>query len=158
MNGFNPIFDPESNILILGSFPSIISRKTNFYYANPHNRFWEMLSCFYNKTFDNIQSKIDFLIENKIALWDIVKSCDIKSSMDSDIKNAHFVNLKKVLFPHTKVNLILCNGKKSYELTKKYLKLNNIQIPCICMPSTSPANFKFDIDLWYNYLIKEREK
>lgn len=153
MIGFEPVFDNESKILILGSFPSVISRKENFYYGNKQNKFWKMLENIYNTTLSSIEEKKKFLLNHKIALWDIVESCDIEGSLDINIKNIKIVDLYRVLPPNTNISKILCNGKKSYELTSKYLQKENINIECIYMPSTSPANIRFDISEWTKVLL-----
>lgn len=139
----------DSKILILGSFPSIKSRENNFYYGNKHNKFWKILSKFYDcKMPTTINEKIKILSENKIVLWDIVTECDITGSLDSNIKNPKIANLEKIMSKNIKK--ILCNGQKSYKLLLKHYPLYaNI---AICLPSTSPANTSFDEKLWFYQL------
>ena len=153
VKGFKPIFNSESEILILGSFPSVKSRQTDFYYGNKQNGFWKVLSKVYNVPLLEVDAKTECLLSNNIALWDIVAECEIDGSMDKDVKNPKFANLKKVLPPNTKVKKILCNGKLSYNLTCEYLQKFNINIPCICMPSTSPANVRFNEQVWISQLL-----
>lgn len=148
MEGFEPIYNKNSKILILGSFPSVVSRKNNFYYGNPQNKFWKMMEMFFSVKFFNVEDKIDFVLSHNFALWDIVESCTISGSLDKDIKDVKFVDLKKVLPPHTNVKKILCNGKKSFELTQKYLTKNNLNFNVVCMPSTSSANTRFNFEIW----------
>ena len=148
MEGFEPIYNKNSKILILGSFPSAISRKNNFYYGNPQNKFWKMMERFFSVKFFNVEDKIDFALSHNFALWDIVESCNISGSLDKDIKDVKFVDLKQVLPPHTNVKKILCNGKKSFELTQKYLIKNNLNFNVVCMPSTSSANTRFNFEIW----------
>lgn len=149
-NGFNPIFNKDSNILILGSFPSIKSREDNFYYANPRNRFWGILEKIFNTSIGTtIKEKTDFLLKYNIALWDIVATCEIVGSLDTNLKCISVVDLNTILSvaPITK---ILTNGAKSFSLLKKhYPNLVPITTP---LPSTSPANAKFDITLWQKEL------
>ena len=86
---FGPIYDKNSEILILGSFPSVKSREANFFYGHPQNRFWKVISAVYNApSLNTIEDKTNFLLKNKIALWDTIDSCDIIGSSDSSIKNA----------------------------------------------------------------------
>ena len=146
--GFEPIFDGNSKILILGSFPSVKSREQAFYYGNKQNRFWRMLSEFYDCSAETIDDKIKLCLNNGIALWDIVASCQIEGSMDCDIKNYELVDLQRVL-SKCNVERILCNGIKAYELTKSVYKGT---IPVIKMPSTSPANIRFDKNIWFDNL------
>lgn len=154
VKGFNPVFTKDSKILILGSFPSVKSRAENFYYGNPQNRFWKMINKIYNVNLTTIQQKIDFLQNYNIALWDIVCECEIEGSMDKDIKNPVYANLKSVLPPNTKVNKILCNGKLSYNLTKEYCAKNNVDLPVVYLGSTSSANPRFNVSEWEKELKK----
>lgn len=146
--GFSPIFDSQSKILVLGSFPSVKSRDEGFYYGNKQNRFWKILSEFYGCRLSNKEEKTKLCLEKRIALWDIVASCKISGSLDVDIRDYTLVDLSKVL-EKTKVEKIVCNGQKSYELTKKAYSGD---IPVIKLPSTSPANVRFDKSLWFEVL------
>ena len=136
-----PIYNKDSKILILGSFPSVYSRLNNFYYAHPQNRFWQVLEAIFKEKIDD---KIDFLLKHNIALWDVIASCDITNSSDASIKNVKGNDIKKII-EETKINKILLNGKKAYNLYQKYLK-DKIDIDCFCMPSTSPANAQYSLD------------
>lgn len=151
LNGFSPIFNRNSKILILGSFPSVVSRQNNFYYGNLKNRFWTTLNLIFNENANTIDEKIKMLLNHKIALWDIVKSCNNKNSMDSNLKDIKFANVLMIL-KTAKIEKVLCNGTKSYELTKKYFKENKLALPLIKMPSTSPANTKFNFNEWKHQL------
>lgn len=148
MEGFKPIYSENSKILILGSFPSIKSRDLGFYYGNGRNRFWKLIGELFNVKIDDINSKKSAILKNNLALWDIVANCEIQGSLDKNLKNIKCVDLSVVLYPNTKVNKILCNGKKSFDLTMKYLSQNGIKIECVCMPSTSPANVRFNKEIW----------
>lgn len=155
-NGFDPIFDNNSEILILGSFPSVKSREIGFYYGNPRNKFWDMLSMIFNAEFTDTESKINFLIKQKIALWDIIDKCDIKGSSDSDITktNSKIVDLISLLNKAPNIKAILCNGKTSYNTV---IKNYNLELPIIYLPSTSPANISYDFNKWettINSLLK----
>lgn len=144
--GFPPYFNADSEILILGSFPSVKSREVNFFYGNPLNRFWKTVSgAFGEAAPTTLEEKKSLLLSHKIALWDIVTSCEIVGSLDTAIKNPTVADLYTVLnaAPITK---IITNGAKSYQLTTRYFpELKNIIIP---LPSTSPANTRFDATLW----------
>ena len=150
--GFPPLFDANSKVLVLGSFPSVKSRAEGFYYGNKQNRFWKTL-C---QAFDvplvvTVEEKKQLCLNNGIALWDIVDSCQIKGSMDADIANYRLVDLSEVL-GRAKIVKILCNGQKAYELTTA---VYNGDVPVYKMPSTSPANVRFDKDLWLSQLKGE---
>ena len=146
--GFDPVFDSNSEILILGSFPSVKSREQAFYYGNKQNRFWKILSEFYGIEVETVADKINLCLNNRIALWDIVASCKIKGSMDTDITNYTLVNLSQVL-DKCGITKILCNGAKAYQLTRSAY---NGDIPIVKMPSTSPANVRFDKTVWFDNL------
>ena len=154
MKGFLPISDENSKILILGSFPSVISRENDFYYANKRNRFWKILEEYFDVKLTDVGSKRFFLYEKHIALWDIVDSCEVQGSLDSNIKNIGFSNIKKLLFESPKIRTIFCNGKLSYNLTQKYLKVADLSLDVIYLPSTSPANTGLDKNIWFSYLNK----
>lgn len=151
--GFQPIFDSNSKILILGSFPSVKSREQAFYYGNKQNRFWRMLSEFYNCAADTVEDKIRLCLSNRIALWDIVASCTIRGSMDADIRNYTLADLSVVLDKCSVVK-ILCNGDKAYSLTKTAY---DGDIPVIKLPSTSPANVRFNKTIWFDNLQLDKE-
>ena len=144
--GFAPVFDEYSRVLILGSFPSVKSRQIDFYYGNKQNRFWRMLCGYFGEEIpETVEGKKDFLSRRQIALWDMVVSCEIEGSADSSVKNAEVADLNEVLC-HAKIDKILLNGTLAFELfVKNYKEL------CVTyqrMPSTSPANPRFDENVW----------
>ncbi len=142
---FGPIFDENSEILILGSFPSVDSRKKQFYYAHPQNRFWKILSFLYKENdLDSNEKKISFLKKNHIALFDVIESCEIESSKDSSIKNVKVNDIEKIV-SKTKIKRIYTTGKKADELYKKYC-YEKVLIPSTCLPSTSSANGKYSLE------------
>lgn len=150
--GFEPIFDGESKVLILGSFPSVKSRAAGFYYGNKQNRFWRMLEgVFGEKIADDTSAKIDFLHKHKIALYDVVSQSDLSGSADSSLKKSHstLASLSFLLPPNTKVQKILCNGRAAFEFVSKNLQTD---LPIICMPSTSSANVSYDFERWNDQL------
>ena len=140
-----PIYNKDSIVLILGSFPSVISRKNNFYYSNPKNRFWKILGIIFNE--ENLttnEEKIDFLLNNHIALFDVIKSCEIDGSSDSSIKNVIPNDINK-LIKNSKIKYIFTNGNKAHELYQKYI-FKSTKIVDIKLPSTSPANCQKGIE------------
>ena len=83
-----PVFDEDSNILILGSFPSVKSREVNFFYGHKQNRFWKLMEKIYDvKPLESIEEKKNFLHEKHIALWDVIHSCKIEGSSDASISD-----------------------------------------------------------------------
>ena len=146
---FKPIFDKNSKILILGSFPSVISRKFGFYYANPQNRFWRVLAVILNAPLpESIDEKINFLLTHRIAIYDAAISCEIKGSSDAKMTAIESANLEPI-FSGACVVQVFANGGKAHEICKKYLKtqiLNATGREPIKLPSTSPANANFNFE------------
>lgn len=149
--GFEPVFNSESRILILGSFPSAVSRQEGFYYGNKQNRFWKTLANIFNEEIGiDKKSKLEFLFKHSIALWDIIMTCDTIGSSDNKIKNPVLVDLD-IILKHAQIEKIILNGKKSLtEFEKRY---KNINIKYVCLSSTSPANVKFNISEWKRELL-----
>ena len=135
----DPLYEKDSKVLILGSMPSVISRRNNFYYAHPQNRFWPILAQIFHTPLTTIQEKKQFLRANHIALWDVLAACEITGSSDASIKNIK-VNDIPGLIQKTNIQYIFCTGKKAYDIFQKYLKVN---IPVFYLPSPSSANASF---------------
>ena len=146
---FKPIFDKNSKILILGSFPSVISRKFGFYYANPQNRFWRVLAQILNAPLPaSTDEKINFLLAHRIAIYDAAISCEIKGSSDAKMTAVAPANLEPI-FNGAHIVQVYANGGKAHEICEKYLKtqiLNATGKPPIKLPSTSPANANFSFE------------
>lgn len=135
----DPIYNEYSEILILGSIPSVKSRENGFYYGHPQNRFWKVLSLVFSTKIGNTNAdKKQFLLNNKIALWDVIKSCDINGSSDASIKNIEINDINK-LIRKSNIKKVYTTGKKAYDLYNKYC-LEKTNIAPIYLPSTSPAN------------------
>lgn len=139
-----PVYDKNSEILILGSFPSVKSRENHFYYGHPQNRFWKVLEHLYHVKFTSIESKKSFLIKNHIALWDVIECCEIENSSDASIREVKMNDIQK-LVNESKIKRIYVNGKKAQEYYDKYV-FKTTNIPCIMLPSTSPANAMYSLD------------
>ena len=134
-----PVFDKDSKVLILGSFPSVRSREEGFFYGHPQNRFWKVTSRLFNEeTPLTTEEKRSFLLRSHIALWDVIGSCDIDGSSDSSIRNVT-VNDISLILETADIQAIYLNGRKAYDLYKKYM-LPATGREGICLPSTSPAN------------------
>ncbi len=140
-----PIYDKNSKILILGSFPSVKSREGCFFYHHPQNRFWKTLAAVLEQPLpESIEEKRAFLLANHIAVWDTIASCTIEGSSDSSIK--HVVpNDLSVILSETPELQIFCNGATSHQYYRKYQeKLTGRQ--ALRLPSTSPANAAWSLD------------
>lgn len=141
-----PIFiDSESKILILGSFPSVKSREKNFYYMHPQNRFYKILDKLFNCDMyhQDIDYKKEMLKKYRIALYDVIESCDILNSSDATIKHVKYIDLERILNEHNIVHIFL-NGNKAYQLfIKKFPKFIYMATP---LPSTSSANSRMKFE------------
>lgn len=142
---FPPLYDENSRVLILGSFPSVKSREQMFFYGHPQNRFWRVLagvfSCAVPQT---IEEKRRFLLSKGIALWDVIASCEITGSSDSSIKNVVANDLRQIL-EAADIRKIFVNGKTAEKYYKKYTE-PIIGREAICLPSTSPANAAWSLE------------
>lgn len=135
---FPPVYDENSGILILGSFPSVKSREQQFFYGHPRNRFWPLLAAVYQeKTPETIEEKKLFLLRNQIALWDVVDRCEIAGSSDSSIRNAVPCDLKQIMDAAPIRNIYL-NGGTAAKWYRKFWQKEDWKYTQL--PSTSPAN------------------
>ena len=145
VHSFEPVYDRASEILILGTLPSVKSRENNFYYGHKQNRFWKVLATLLKEPVpDTIEEKKAMLLARRIALWDVIQSCDIKGSSDSSIKNVKPTELRKIL-DASNIKQIYANGSKAGQLYKKYqLPLTGME--AVVLPSTSPANAAWSLE------------
>ncbi len=177
---FEPVYDGNSEILILGTFPSVKSRENHFYYGHPQNRFWKVLAAVYEerpgspwrpqaignpdakeKTVSDIrvpgtiEEKKAFLLKNHIAIWDVICSCDISGSSDSSIKNV-VPNRLDIILQNCQIKKIFANGATAGKLYRKYMEPGCGREICV-LPSTSPANAAFSleklIEIWGNQIL-----
>lgn len=140
-----PVFDKDSKVLILGSFPSVKSREEGFFYGHPQNRFWKVTSQVFGEELPvTIDEKKAFLIRNHIAVWDVIGSCEIEGSSDSSIRNVT-VNDLSVILDTADIRAIFLNGKKAEQYYKKYI-FPTLKRDAVCLPSTSPANAAWSLD------------
>lgn len=142
---FEPVFDETSEILILGTLPSVKSREQNFYYGHPQNRFWKVIAALCKEPVpESIPQKKELLLKHHIALWDVIAECDIVGSSDSSIRNVIPADLS-VILDHAPIRTIYANGAKAYDLYRKYTyPVTKREI--IKLPSTSPANAAFQMN------------
>lgn len=160
-HGFEPVFDEHSRILVLGSFPSVLSRENAFYYGNPQNRFWRVMAACLGESVpqneggssddgrpltleESITAKKRMLLEHGIALWDVIASCDIKGSSDASIKNVVPAQVERVL-ETAHIGAVICNGGTAGRLYKRYLQWQ-VGLAAHVLPSTSPANAAWQLE------------
>ena len=142
---FPPLYDENSQILILGSFPSVKSREVKFFYGHPQNRFWKVVAnVFDEKIPETIEDKKSLILKNHLALWDVISECEITGSSDASIKNAKANDISKIL-KDSSIKKIIVNGKTAERLYIKYIEPVT-GIKAVVMPSTSPANAAWSLD------------
>ena len=151
-----PLYSKDSKILILGSFPSQKSREQMFFYGHPQNRFWRVISSVFGCDLPlNVEQKRKLLLDNGIAVWDVIASCEITGSSDSSIKNVTANDLS-VILETADIRQIYVNGKTAEKYYNKYLR-DSLGREAVCLPSTSPANAMWNVeklvDAWQ--IIKE---
>lgn len=140
-----PVFDKDSKVLILGSFPSVRSREEGFFYGHPQNRFWRVMASVLDEDTPNtVEEKRSFLIRNHIALWDVIGSCEIYGSSDASIRDVTVNDLDMIL-KEADIRDIYVNGKKAYQLYCRYTEPLTGR-KAVCLPSTSPANAAWNMD------------
>ena len=142
---FEPVFDENSKVLILGTFPSVKSRENQFYYGNPQNRFWKVIAGLTESEVpQTIEEKKKLLLEHGIAIWDVIESCDIIGSSDSSIKNVVSADIERVV-ANSKIQNIYANGGTAKKLYEKYSQKKTGR-EIIGLPSTSPANAAYSLE------------
>lgn len=145
IHNIDPVYDSQSRILILGSFPSVKSREQQFFYGHRQNRFWrvmaQVLDC---GVPEDIPQKRAMLLTHHIALWDVIASCEITGSSDASIRNVQPNDLSRIL-SEADILAIYTNGSKSYQLYQKYIYPQNGREAHL-LPSTSPANAGYSLE------------
>ncbi len=141
----SPVSSPESKILILGTMPSPKSREAAFYYAHPQNRFWPVLARVYGAPLpETIEAKATLILSHRLALWDVLHSCDIIGASDASIRNP-VPNDIAGLIKETKIARVLCTGKTAARLYTGLVEASTA-ISCEVLPSPSAANARFSLD------------
>ena len=140
-----PLYNEASKVLVLGSFPSVKSREGQFFYHHPQNRFWRVISSVFDEPVPNtIEEKRELLLRNRIAVWDVIQSCEIIGSADSSIKNIVANDLSKIMNT-ARISRIISNGSTSHQLYMKHI-FPKTGIEALKLPSTSPANAACNMD------------
>lgn len=139
-----PVYNKHSRVLLLGTMPSPKSRETGFFYGHSRNRFWKVLAALFDEPIpETIEEKRDLCLRHNIALWDVLSSCDIEGASDASIKNAKPNNLSRIL-KFAPIQAVFTTGTKAGQLYKKLCEPTT-NIPCIVLPSTSPANSRMHL-------------
>ena len=141
IHAFSPVFDSESRILILGTMPSPKSRELGFYYSHPRNRFWTVLAKIFGEEVPKTpEERKNFALRHKIALWDVLKECDIEGASDSSIKNT-VPNDISIILNSADIKAVFTTGAAAAKFYKKFIEPET-GVSAIALPSTSPANAK----------------
>ena len=142
---FEPVWNKDSRVLVLGTFPSVKSRQQKFYYGHPQNRFWKVTAALLERGVpERIEEKKKLLLEGHIAVWDVIDSCDIEGSSDSSIRNVKANDIGGLLV-RTSIQAVFANGDKAYQLYLKYCR-EQAGMDIIKLPSTSPANAAWSLE------------
>lgn len=142
---FAPVYDRDSRVLLLGSIPSPKSRETRFYYGHPQNRFWLVLSRLFDEPAPrSVSEKTAFLLRRHIALWDVLRSCDIQGADDASIRNPVPNDIGELL-SKTRIRAVFATGSKAAALYRRHC-LPQTGLACVPLPSTSPANCRMSLD------------
>jgi hypoxanthine-DNA glycosylase len=149
IDAFPPFYTKDSTLLILGSFPSVKSRETSFFYGNDKNRFWHILYEFFNENAKTVEEKKALLIKHNIAIWDMITQCEIKGSMDSNIRNYKVSDLN-IILSAAPIKKIFVNGQKAKQIFAKHYP--HLMDKAVFLPSTSPANTRLDKTVWLKAL------
>ena len=146
-HGFSPVFDERSRVLVLGSFPSVLSRENRFYYGNPRNRFWRVVASALGEqapSDDDIPAKRALLLRHRIALWDVIESCDVRGSSDASIRNVVPADIARITGA-APIKAVICNGSTAGRLYRRWLE-PICGLPAEVLPSTSPANAAWSLE------------
>ncbi len=164
LQSFLPLIDRNSHTLILGSMPGRISLSEVQYYAHPRNAFWHIMAALYGAERElPYNERLEILLKNGIALWDVIAGCQRTTSLDTDIEESSIVanNFSLLLQEHPNIRRIFFNGGKAEQSFSRYVVplLNEAQllVPRARLTSTSPANARFSIDdkiaIWSKALL-----
>lgn len=138
------MYDKDSRILILGSFPSVKSREQQFFYGHRQNRFWRVVAQVFDCAVpESIEQKREMLLTHHVAVWDVIASCEITGSSDASIRDV-VPNDLSVILSQADIQAIYTNGGKAQELYRKYIFSVNGR-EAVSLPSTSPANAGYSL-------------
>ena len=155
-HSFQPIYNQDSRILMLGTMPSPKSREAGFYYGHPRNRFWKVVSDVCREELPlSIEEKTAFALRNKIAVWDVLAGCEIKGADDSSIRNP-IPNDMSLILQSADIRAIFTTGTKATQLYQKYC-YPRTGMAAIALPSTSPANCRMTYEKLYKEYAVIRE-
>ena len=146
-HGIGAVFDERSRVLVLGTMPSPKSREAAFFYAHPRNRFWPVMERLFGLeegSLPDADSRRRFLLEHRIALWDVLASCTIEGASDASIRDPAPNDLSAIL-DAAPISQVFCTGATAARLYRRLCEPTT-GVPCLQLPSTSPANARMDLE------------
>lgn len=145
LHNIPPLYNKDSQTLILGSFPSVKSREAEFFYGHPQNRFWRVLAGVFSAPVpETVEQKKRLVLENRLALWDVIAECEITGSADTSIKSVKPNDIAGII-ENTAVSRIFVNGKTAEKYYIRYIE-KTVGKRAVCLPSTSPANAAWSLE------------
>ena len=146
----DPVFDGRSRVLVLGTMPSPKSREAGFFYGHPQNRFWRVMERLFDlpeRSLVENGARTGFLLEHRIALWDVLASCDISGASDASIANPEPNDLRRII-DVAPVTTVFTTGTKAAQLCRRFdgELLRERGIGLAHLPSTSAANARMRLD------------
>ena len=159
MKCLNPVLGPSVEVLILGSFPSVMSLATGQYYANPRNQFWRLLGTAIRQPLERMEypARLATLLAHGIGLWDVIAECDRGGGSDAKIRNARandFTVLPKLA---PKLQRIGFNGRKAERLAPSF---DNPRYATVALPSSSsafPRYFALKCEAWLSLVLNQSQ-
>ena len=156
LQSFPPVYRSDARILILGSMPGKASLRAEHYYAHPRNAFWRIMAALYDVDDDaEFLQRYQTLMDHRVALWDVLRSCVRDSSLDSDIIESSIVpnDIPGLLSTCPDIQLVCFNGAKAEQAFRRYVLQDIAEPPQLLrLPSTSPAHaampFQQKLDAW----------
>ncbi|MFZ1625889.1 MAG: DNA-deoxyinosine glycosylase [Gammaproteobacteria bacterium] len=147
LSSFAPVARPDALVLILGSMPGVASLAARQYYAQPQNLFWKIIWQLYG--IDRgapYAERLEALMAHRVALWDVLKSCQRPGSLDSNIQRSSALpnDFMRFFARHPQIGAVFFNGKAAAELYRRLvlptLAVRFPELRYVTLPSTSPAN------------------
>lgn len=152
---FDPVIGENSRVLILGTMPSVQSLREHFYYAHPRNAFWKIMGEAYGREIFTVEQKRAVILENGLALWDVMRSCKRSGSLDSAIRDPIPNDFAALFERYPAIQRILFNGAKAEECFFRLARTTLGKREALRLPSTSPANtlaFEEKCRIWLDAL------
>ncbi len=145
LHGLPPVIGPQTRLLVLGSFPSVASLRSQRYYGHPQNQFWRLLETLWNQPWGDIgdEDRLEVLRTRGLGIWDVYASCEREGSLDSAIRHATLNDFAWAQTQCPQLKAIAHNGGESFRHARHTQALG---LPVYRLPSTSPANASWSFE------------